>query len=52
MFHDPAVVRALDVLARPLIEGEILPFDPKPVNAPGVKSAVKSKRPTNRKSPS
>jgi hypothetical protein len=31
LFHHPAVVKALDVLARPLIEGEILPFHPEPV---------------------
>ena len=32
LFHDPAVVRAMDLLAFPLREGEFLPFAPKPSN--------------------
>ena len=44
MFHDPAVVRALDVLARLLRQGEILPFDPKPATKSSERRGVMSKR--------
>ena len=44
LFHHPAVVKALDVLARPLIEGDILPFHPEPVDESGDRPLAKSKR--------
>jgi hypothetical protein len=50
MFHDPAVLRALDLLAFPLRQGEILPFDSKPVKDIGGKGARKSMRVSKLKS--
>ncbi len=50
LFHHPAVVKALDVLSRPLIEGEILPFNPEPVNESGDRPLAKSKRVRKKKS--
>jgi hypothetical protein len=50
MFHDPAVVRALDALARPLRQGEILPFVPKPPTKSSERGATMPKRATKRKS--
>lgn len=32
LFHHPEVVKALDLLAFPLIEGDILPFNPEPAD--------------------
>ena len=50
LFYHPAVVRALDVLARPLIEGDILPFHPEPVDGSADRPLAKSKRVSKRKS--
>ena len=50
MFHDPAVVRALDVLAGPLRQGEILPFDPKPATKSPEMRGTMPKRVTKKKS--
>jgi hypothetical protein len=50
LFHHPAVVKALDVLARPLIEGEILPFNPEPADGRRKKPLTKSKRVRKKKS--
>ena len=49
LFHHPAVVNALDVLARPLMEGDILPFNPEPVHGSGDRPSAKSKRARNAK---
>jgi hypothetical protein len=43
LFHHPAVVKALDVRARPLIEGDILPFNPEPADGSGDRPRAKSK---------
>ena len=44
LFHHPAVVKALDVLAHPLIEGDILPFNPEPADGSVERPRAKSKR--------
>jgi len=42
--------KALDVLARPLIEGDILPFHPERADGSGDKPLAKSKRVRKEKS--